>query len=139
MQEIISQIKQSFILEGGENIYTAFDAVPIRDKGKFFTVLSIGGYEASTPIYNADKIYMPVKAELLVTVLAPENCTQEQIYDYYALHFEAAVNKLCGLSSTLKRIDISVDKNLNRLVLKAVVKLNCVKIITRTEEAESND
>ncbi len=77
MQEIISQIKQSFILEGGENIYTAFDAVPIRDKGKFFTVLSIGGYEASAPIYNADKIYMPVKAELLVTVLAPENCTQE--------------------------------------------------------------
>ncbi|MBO5163756.1 MAG: hypothetical protein J6B75_04845 [Ruminococcus sp.] len=139
MQDILTQIKQAFTAAGGKNIYTAFDAVPIRDKGEFFTVLSIGGYEAMPPIYTNNKIYMPVKAELTVTVLAPEKCSQEEIYDYYSLYFEASVNKLCGLSSTLKKIDVSIDKALNRLALKSVVKLNCMKIITKTEEAAAND
>lgn len=137
MQEIISQIKQSFIEAGGENIYTAFDAVPIRDKGRYFTVLDISKYEAAPPIYTADKIYMPVKAELTVTVLAPEKYTKEQLYDYYELYFDAAVNRMCGLSSTLKQIDVSIDKNLNRLALKAVIKLNCVKIMTIPAEEET--
>lgn len=136
MNEIISQIKQSFIDAGGENIYTSFDAAPIRDKGRYFTVLDISRYEAAPPIYTADKIYMPIKAELTVTVLAPEKYTKEQIYDYYELYFETAVNRLCGLSSNLKQIDVSIDKNLNRLALKAVVKVNCIKTITIPTEEE---
>ena len=58
MQDILSQIKQAFTAAGGKNIYTAFDAVPIRDKGEFFTVLSIDGYEAMPPIYTNNKIYV---------------------------------------------------------------------------------
>lgn len=138
MNEIISQIKQSFIDAGGENIYTSFDAAPIRDKGRYFTVLDISRYEAAPPIYTDDKIYMPIKAELTVTVLAPEKYTKEQIYDYYELYFETAVNRLCGLSSNLKQIDVSIDKNLNRLALKAVVKVNCIKTITIPTEEETS-
>ena len=137
MQEIITQIKHSFIEAGGENIYTSFDAVPIRDKGRYFTVLDISRYEAATPIYTANKIYMPIKAELTVTVLAPEKYTKEQIYNYYELYFETAVNRLCGLSSNLKQIDVSIDKNLNRLALKAVIKINCVKTIIMPTEEET--
>lgn len=136
MKELISQVKQAFTANGGVNIYTSFDALPVRNKGRFFTVLGIEAYEELNPIYSAETISVPVKAEVTVSVLAPENSTQDQLYDYYADNFEQAADKLCGLSSCLKSIDIDMDKKLSRLVLKAVLKVSGMKNISRTAVTE---
>ena len=132
MKDMLAQIKTAFINNGGENIYTAFDALPVRDKGKFFTVLSIGEYETLTPIYTDTTVYMPVKAELAVKVFAPENCSQQALCEYYSTNFERAVDKLCGMSSRLLRLDVTMDKTLGRLMLKAVLKIGGMKSYSRT-------
>ena len=130
MVEILAKIKQTLEENGVENVYSAYDAVPVQDKGKFFAVLGFGGYEAQNPIQTQTKIYMPVKCDLTLTVYAPMNTTQEELYGYYHYNFAKTIDSICGLCSRLKSLDVSPDSKLNKLTLKAVVKLNCMKTIT---------
>lgn len=131
MLTIISQIKDLLAQESGENIFTAFDAVPVKDKGKYFTILSVSGYEAMNPIYSDTAVYMPVKCNLEITVAAPLNTTYEQIYDYFYSNFDSVLNRICGISNRLKSVEIAPDGKLGRLTLKAVMKINAMKTIPR--------
>lgn len=131
MLTILSQIKDLLAQASGENIFTAYDAIPIRDKGKYFTILSVSGYEAMNPIYTDTSVYMPVKCNMEITVAAPVNTTYEQIYDYFYSNFDSVLNSICGISNRLKTIEIASDSKLGRLTLKAVMKISAMKIIPR--------
>lgn len=131
MLTILSQIKDLLAQASGENIFTAYDAIPVRDKGKYFTILSVSGYEAMNPIYTDTSVYMPVKCNMEITVAAPANTTYEQIYDYFYSNFDSVLNSICGISNRLKTIEIASDSKLGRLTLKAVMKISAMKIIPR--------
>lgn len=131
MLTILSQIKDLLAQASGENIFTAYDAIPVRDKGKYITILSVSGYEAMNPIYTDTSVYMPVKCNMEITVAAPVNTTYEQIYDYFYGNFDSVLNSICGISNRLKTIEITPDSKLGRLTLKAVMKISAMKIIPR--------
>lgn len=131
MLTILSQIKDLLTQASGENIFTAYDAIPIRDKGKYFTILSVSGYEAMNPIYTETSIYMPVKCNMEITVAAPVNTTYEQIYDYFYGNFDSVLDSICGINNRLKAVEIAPDSKLGRLTLKAVMKISAMKIIPR--------
>lgn len=131
MLTILSQIKDLLAQASGENIFTAYDAIPIREKGKYFTILSVSGYEAMNPIYTETSIYMPVKCNMEITVAAPVNTTYEQIYDYFYGNFDSVLDSICGISNRLKAVEIAPDSKLGRLTLKAVMKISAMKILPR--------
>lgn len=131
MLTILSQIKDLLTQASGENIFTAYDAIPIREKGKYFTILSVSGYEAMNPIYTETSIYMPVKCNMEITVAAPVNTTYEQIYDYFYGNFDSVLDSICGINNRLKAVEIAPDSKLGRLTLKAVMKISAMKILPR--------
>ena len=129
MVEIITKVKQKLAEKGVTDVYSAYDAIPVRDKGKYFTVLGFSGYEAENPIRTGEKMYMPIKCDLTMTVYAPMNTSQEDIYNYYNYNLETTVNSIVNLSSRLRSISISPDSKHDRMTLKAVIKLSCMKTI----------
>lgn len=131
MVTILSQIRSALEDKGVVNVCTAYDAVPIREKGEYFVVVGAGEYEALTPIYTAEKIFMPVKCDVVFTVYAPKNITQDQLYGYYQYNLESTINNLCGICTRLKSIDTGYDSKTDRLTLKAVMKTSCMKTIER--------
>ncbi len=133
MIAILNQIKSILETASGKHIFIGFDALPVRDKGEIFNVLTTGKYEAMTPIYNATSAYMPIKSEAILTVLAPMNTPSEQLYNYYYSNFDSAINDLCGLCNRLKSIEIAPDVKLKRLALKAVLDISSMKLITEQE------
>lgn len=130
MVEILSQIKNTLESNSVKNVFLAYDAIPVRDKGEFFTVLSFSGYEAMPPIRTDSCVYMPVKGEVVLTVFAPMKTTQEQIYDYYYSNFENTINNMSCLSTRFRSLEIAPDSKLDRLTLKAVLKVSCMKTIS---------
>ena len=71
MRDILSQFKAALIAAGNENVYLAFDALPVRGKGGCFTVVGMKSFEASAPVYSQYTIFLPFKAEVEVSVYAP--------------------------------------------------------------------
>lgn len=137
MIDIINAVKQELIENGAENIYSAFDAVPVSSKGKFFTVIGIKNFECSTPVYSQYTIYMPFRAELEIKILAPESTSLEETCNYYESHISGAINGLSGLSSNISRMSVKQDRNIGRLVLTVTVSAGGMKKIQRETEAQA--
>lgn len=131
MFTILLHIKNLLEQASGENVFTAYDAIPIREKGKYFTILSVSGYEAMNPVYSDTSVYMPVKCNVEITVAAPVNTTYEQIYDYFYSNFDSVLDSICGISNRVKAVEIAPDSKLGRLTLKAVMNISAMKIIPR--------
>lgn len=136
MIDIINTVKQELIDNGTENVYSAFDAIPVSSKGKFFTVIGVKNFECSTPIYSQYTIYMPFRAELEIKVLAPENTSMEEICTYYESEVGGVINKLSGLSSNISRMSVKQDKNIGRLVLTVTLSAGGMKKIQRETEEQ---
>ncbi len=131
MIDIINEVKQEFINGGVENVYSAFDAIPVSNKGKIFTVIGMKKFECSMPIYSQYTIYMPYKAELEIKVLAPESSTMEELCNYYETEISGIVNSFTGISSNISGISVKQDKNISKLVLTVNISAGGMKKIQR--------
>ncbi len=137
MIDVINALKQELAESGAENVYSAFDALPVASKGKFFTVIGIRNFECSTPVYSQYTIYMPFKAELEIKVIAPESSSMEKICNYYQSEIGGVIDKLSGLSSYISGMSIKHDKNIGRLVLIVTVSAGGMKKIERETEEQA--
>lgn len=122
LREIIDDIIEKL----GENlvspVYSAFDARALDRKGSsFFTIVGINSFESTQPIYSQYKVYIPFKAEIELTVAAPESFSMAELYDYYDTNIVPVVFDMSGLTCTLSRMSVKFDNNIRRLVL-------CVRI-----------
>ena len=55
---VINRIIEVLEQAGNENVYSAFDAYSIDKKGSLFTVVSVGAFETSAPIYSMYYAYL---------------------------------------------------------------------------------
>ena len=83
MIHILKELKQVLIDNGCENVYLAYDALPVEKKGKYFTVIALKNFETTVPAYSLTMIYVPFSAELEINVTAPEGSTMEELCNYY--------------------------------------------------------
>ena len=70
MRDILNAFKVALLAAGNENVYLAFDALPVRGKGGHFTVLGIKSFEATTPVYSQFTVFMPFRAEVVTCAVA---------------------------------------------------------------------
>ena len=67
LKENLDSIKEKLRQAGVTNVYSAFDALPVEKKGEVFTVVGIGAFETSKPVYSQFNVYLPFKTEIEVT------------------------------------------------------------------------
>lgn len=131
MRDILSQFKAALIAAGNENVYLAFDALPVRGKGGYFTVLGIKSFEASAPVYSQYTIFLPFKAEVEVSVYAPESDDLQRLYRYFESGVRPTLDGMSGLTTHISRLTMKHDSNLKRLVLTAGVSVCGIRRIAR--------
>ena len=120
LRELINDITSKLSENGVTPVYSAFDAVPVSRKGSgFFTVVGIGSYESSTPIYSPYTVFLPFRTEIEISITAPENYSMIQLYDYYDEKVGPVVADMSGMTCRLSRMSVKFDSNIQRLVLKA--------------------
>lgn len=119
MLDVLRELKTALENAGNENVYYAFDTIPVSAKGKMLTVIGAKSFEAMTPVYSEFLIYMPFKTELEISAAAPENCPMTQLYTYFESCIRPALDALSGLSGRVCRMSIKHDSAMHRLVLTA--------------------
>jgi hypothetical protein len=135
LKDIIDSVVDKLEDSGIDSVYSAFDAEPVEGKGRgIFTVVGIGSFESSTPIFTQYSIYLPFKTEIEIKVTAPDSGTVEQIYTYYDEHIEPVIMSMTGLNCTIKKFTVKFDSNIQRLVLTACFAANG---ISKTERCAS--
>ena len=135
LREIIDDIIEKLAENLVSPVYSAFDARALDRKGiSFFTIVGINSFESTQPIYSQYKVYIPSKAEIELTVAAPDSFSMAELYDYYDTNIAPVVFEMSGLTCTLSRMSVKFDSNIQRLVL-------CVRLaasgITSTERSNS--
>ena len=133
LKQIITTVTSALTEAGVPEVYSSFDAASPERMGRgIFTVVGIGRFESSTPVYSEYTMYLPFKAEVTIDVTAPERWNVARLYDYYGEKLEPALRSFSGMTSSVAGITIRHDSNISRLVLS--VKL-CVSGITRIERS----
>lgn len=134
MIHILNELKQALVDNGCDNVYLAYDALPVEKKGKFFTVVALKCFETTVPVYSRTTVCVPFSAELEINVTAPENCSMESLCNYYDEKIRGAVLKISGSSSYMSRLTLNADKKINRLVLTAVMSVGGMRKISEEEQ-----
>lgn len=137
MIDVINTIKQNLIESGAENIYTAFDTLPVSSKGKFFTVIGVKNFECSKPVFSQFITYIPFKTELEIKVIAPESTSMETLCQYYNDNIGNILDNMTGMSIHISDISIKQDKNICRLLLNVSVHAEGIRKINRQTEENS--
>lgn len=133
MEEIIKISKEIFKEYGDIDLYTSYDAIPVKDKERFFTVISVTKYETFDPIYSDNYFYLPILTEIKLTVLAPQGTSADELFDYYNKHIEEGINHLSGLKNGLRSMSVAPDTVSKRLALTAVFQIDAIKSLRRPE------
>lgn len=133
MIHILKELQQALIDNGCENVYLAYDALPVEKKGKFFTVIALRNYESTVPVYSYTMRYIPFSAELEINVTAPEGSTMEELCNYYDEKIRDTMLKIAGSRCYVNRLNLNADKKINRLVLTAVITVGGMRIISKEE------
>ena len=117
-KEIIDSIIDKFTESGVENVYSAFDAAPLSDKGRdIFTVVGVAEFESSTPIYSLSYIYLPFRTELEIKVTGSKDTSMSDLYEYFDDNIQPAIEDMSDLNCSLKKLSVKYDSNIQRLVL----------------------
>ena len=117
LKTIINSIIDELEAADVENVYSAFDAYTIENKGDIFTIIGIGAFETAPPVYTMAYAYIPFSAEVDINVTAPQSMTMENLYDYYADNIESVLLNMTDMRYTLKKMSVKFDSNIQRLVL----------------------
>ncbi|MDO4864333.1 MAG: hypothetical protein Q4A05_09215 [Ruminococcus sp.] len=134
MHDILSQFRAELLAAGNENVYLAFDALPVRSKGEYFTVLGIKSFEASAPVYSQYTVFLPFKAETEVSVYAPESENMQSLYRCFESSVRPALDAMTSMTTRVCRLSIKHDSNLRRLVLTAGVSVSGIRRIARDSD-----
>lgn len=128
LETIISTVKAELEKSGVPHVYSAFDCIPAGKRtGNIFTIVDIGSFESSTPIYTLNTVYIPYKAEVSLRITAPEKCSADDIYRYYDSYISTITS---GISGRLVGMTVKYDSNIRRLVMTVRISLGG---IIRTE------
>jgi hypothetical protein len=133
MTSILEQFKTAIESLGNDEVYTAFDALPVRTKARSFTVVGIRSYEASAPVFSPTIIFLPFKAEVEINVYARESEPMTALYTYFETYVRPAIDAVSGTTGRLCRLSMKHDSNLRRLVLTAGVSVSGIRRIERAE------
>lgn len=118
---------------GVEDVYSAFDAAPLGDKGHgIFTVVSVAEFETSSPIYSLSYIYLPFKTELEIKVTGSKDISMTELYDYFDENIQPAIDDMTDLNCSLKKLSVRYDSNIQRLVLTIRIAANGLNKIERS-------
>lgn len=134
MIHILNELKQALTDNGCENVYLAYDALPVEKKGKYFTVIALRSFETTVPVCTIDMTCIPFTAELEINVTAPERSTMEELCNYYDEKIRDAVVNISGMSSYMSRLTLNADKKINRLAITAVMKVCGMRRISKEEQ-----
>ena len=132
LTQIIDDIKRRLMEAGVRNVYTAFDALPVDRKGECFTVVGVSSLNVEAPIMAPLTVYFPIRAEVEITLLAPENWSLEQLYGLFCQKVEPVLLEMSGMTTRLKSLALKPDSNLHRIALKATVSAAWVRKVERS-------
>lgn len=135
LRDILDSVAEKLEEQGVEGVYTAFDAQPMDHKRSgIITIVGIGEFESSTPIYSQYTVYIPFTAELELRLAAPVDYPMEQLYGYYDRKIFPVVSELSGMTCRLVKMSIKTDSNIQRLVLSVKLKASGITRIERSTE-----
>ncbi len=133
LNELIENVIDKLTDYGAENVYSAFDAAPLADKGHdIFTVVSVAEFETSTPIYSLSYIYLPFRAEFEIKVTGSKDISMTDLYDYFDEYIQPALEDMTDLNCSLKKLSVRYDSNIQRLVLTVRAAANGLNKIERS-------
>lgn len=127
MNDIITNICSVLKKSGNQDVYTVYDSQPVRDKGKYFTVVGIKSFKPHAPIYYDTMMYIFADAEAEITVISPKGSTEEQLYDYYIANIEMPLSGIFGINSSIQSIDYGTDRTTGRLKLTIILKTEAIQ------------
>ncbi len=117
LKEILDSIKEKLRQAGVTNVYSAFDALPVEKKGEVFTVVGIGAFETSKPVYSQFNVYLPFKTEIEVNVTAQRDMSMASLYNYYCDEIEPVLAGMADMNCSVRKMAVRYDSNIQRLVL----------------------
>ena len=135
MTETINSLVDDLVHAGVENVYTTFDADPIRSKGEIITLVGIRSFEAMTPVYSPVTVYVPFRAELEISLLAPENTPLFELCRFFEEKIRPVLDSVPEISGRPVSVACRHDRVIRRLTLTAAVRTEGVRRIQREEEA----
>lgn len=134
LKNIISEIISALEKNGINNVYSAFDAMPIAyKKHDIFIVIALDGFESMTPIYSQYNVFIPFKAEISLSITAPTDASAEKLYDYFDEQILPVFRDITTLMCSLKKVNVKFDSNINRLVLKTTFSASGINRIERSD------
>ena len=133
LKNILAQITDALKALGMENIYTAFDNIPVSKKESRYMVLSVKSFEAYAPIFSDISLFLPYKATAELSVIAHDTCTMAELYDYFDSELLPVMDKLGSLTSSLRGISMKYDTNIGRLVMKVTLSVSGVSRLERSD------
>lgn len=121
MNDVIANIRSVLRESGNQDVYTVYDSQPVRDKGKYFTIVGIKSFKPHIPIYDDTMMYMSVDTAAEITVISPKGSTEEQLYDYYIANIETPLSELLGINSRIQSMEYGTDRTTGRLKLTIIL------------------
>ncbi len=135
LNTILSETVSLLNSNGIDTVYSVYDNIPIPSKGSgIFTVAGIDSFESSSPIHAEFRIFLPFKAEVGITLIAPLSCTMAELYSYFDTHIVPLAENPGSLSFSLKSAAMKTDSNIGRLILKAKFSVSGITSFVRRSE-----
>lgn len=119
IKEIISAVTENLKALGNIEVCSAFDNIPAECKKGIYAVVSIKSFESTAPIFSEHFVYLPVKAKVEISLIAPPETTAAELYGVFDSNILPFADSMASMRSSLSSMAIKTDSNLNRLVLKS--------------------
>lgn len=119
-RDVISDVIKRLSDAGVRNIYSAFDALSVSDKGgSYYTIVGLSGFTSGRPVYSQFAAYIPYTMRLELTVTAPENCPLSQLYSYFEEQIMTRLSSLTDLDHFLTSITVKPVSSISRIAICA--------------------
>ncbi|HBB72428.1 MAG TPA: hypothetical protein DCZ71_07475 [Ruminococcus sp.] len=132
IKAVLEQVTAMLRAYGMRDVYTAFDALPIEDKGRIFTVVGVESMKIDKPLYSLGAVYFPFSASVSIKITAPESADSGKLLEYYSTSAQPALLKNSDLCCSLTGLTIKHDTSLCRLVLRADHSVKGVTVAERS-------
>ncbi len=136
LKGIMTAVRESLEASGIENVYTAFDNIPINRKGGIFTAVSVDTLEAKNPVFTEHMVYTPYTAEVRLTVISSAGGTLSELYDYFERYILPAAGRLASYKSALKKLAMKYDSNMGRYTMACIFSAKGMLTMERGGENE---
>lgn len=122
---------------GITEVYTAFDNIPVREKGSsdgIFAVVSAGALKTSAPLYSPYTVFVPFEAEAELSLLAPLKTGLYSLFSYFGEAVLPVLTAPNGPCISIRGITAGRDSNLSRLAMKIRLSVSGISRIERSSD-----